>query len=417
MPLGWAAARAERDRGERRQPGRRPTGRPGNQLRRSGLPHQAPPLVGVAGRQQRGDRDIGEGRIAVPGLPVGERQLGALDHGVDVLGGLHRRQLEARQQRELLQEDRALAPGLRLADGQARVLQGERGLGPRLPRGEVVVAEQAAVAPPGPVQHLGDVEVAGERLGHEPLVEHPPGGLDLLVPVSRGGFGLVEDALVGGGQPRVTEPGPRRGHLPARQVHLRGAGPVVAEHLRHAGDGTADRRDERIAAPGVLDRVAQHVPQAGDAVVAKQEQPGAERPGHAGREQAVARDQVDAERAERAGRRRPRGRALPADHERPTAPGVEADDRDLTARAGQVRLDDLQDQPGSDRRVERVAALLQHSHPGGRGEPVGRGDHAERASQLRPGGELTGCRHAYPPRPLALLPFPSSPQICPRDMP
>jgi hypothetical protein len=45
-----------------------------------------------------------------------------------------------------------------------------------------------------------------------------------------------------------------------------------------------------------------------------------------------------------------------------------------------VRLDDLQDEPGRDGRVERVAPSLEHRHPGLRGEPVGRRDHPERAA-------------------------------------
>src|SRR5208282_1571845 len=114
------------------------------------------------------------------------------------------------------------------------------------------------------------------------------------------------------------------------------------EYARDAGDGATDGRDDGIAAPGVVDRVAHHVAQARDAVVAQQQHPRAERAGHAGREQAVPRYQVDVEGGESAGRGGPRRRSLPVDHERPAAPDVEADDGDLTTRAGQVRLDDLQ---------------------------------------------------------------------------
>ena len=172
----------------------------------------------------------------------------------------HRGQVEPGQQRELLQEDRPLAPGLRLADGQPGVAEGERRLGAGPPGGEVVVAEQAPVGAAGRVHDVGDVQVAGEGLGDEALVEDPPGGLDLLVPAGRGGFGLVEDALVGGGQLRVAEPAARRGHLAARQVHLGGARPVLAEHLRDASDGPAERGHDGVPAAGVADGVAQPRP-------------------------------------------------------------------------------------------------------------------------------------------------------------
>ena len=49
------------------------------------LAHQRAALVGVRGAQQRRQRHVDEVRVAVPGLAVGERELRALDHGVDVV--------------------------------------------------------------------------------------------------------------------------------------------------------------------------------------------------------------------------------------------------------------------------------------------------------------------------------------------
>jgi hypothetical protein len=69
------------------------------------------------------------------------------------------------------------------------------------------------------------------------------------------------------------------------------------------------------------------------------------------------------------------------------------DDRDFAARAVQVRLDHLEHEPRGDGRVERVAAVLQHRHPGRRGEPVRRGHHAERAREFRPGRESGNVGH------------------------
>ena len=60
-----------------------------------------------------------------------------------------------------------------------------------------------------------------------------------------------------------------------------------------------------------------------------------------------------------------------------------------------MRLDDLEREAGRDGRVERVAASLEHRHPRGGGEPVGGCDHAERAAQLRPGGEASRRRATH----------------------
>jgi hypothetical protein len=50
-------------------------------------------------------------------------------------------------------------------------------------------------------------------------------------------------------------------------------------------------------------------------------------------------------------------------------------------------FDDLQREPGGDRRVERIAAQFQHSHAGTGAEPVSRRHHPERATQLWASGE------------------------------
>jgi hypothetical protein len=61
------------------------------------------------------------------------------------------------------------------------------------------------------------------------------------------------------------------------------------------------------------------------------------------------------------------------------AGGVVADHRHLAARPVQVGLDHLEHEAGGDGGVERVAAVLQHGHPGPGGQPVRRGHHAEGA--------------------------------------
>ena len=114
----------------------------------------------------------------------------------------------------------------------------------------------------------------------------------------------------------------------------------------------------------------------------QQQQPAAERAGHAGREHARARDELVAELAVALDRRRGGRDALAAERDRLAAVDRAEERRHLAAGAVQVRLDDLQREAGRDRRVERVAAALEHRHPGRGGEPVRRGDHAERAAQL-----------------------------------
>ena len=376
--------------------GTRPSGRAGTQLGRRPGADQPAPALGVPVGQQRLDRHIGEVGVAVPGFPVGEGELAALGHGVDEVRGTgaHGGEVEAAEQRELLQEHRPLAPGPGLADGQAAELVGQRLLEPRLPAGQVVVGQQSPVRLPGHVHDLGGGEVRGDRLGDEALVVGPPGRLDLLVAIGAGRFRLVEDALVGGGQRGVGEQRARRGHLAARQVDLGGARPVVAEQLGDAGDAPADRGHQRIAAGRVADRVAQHVPQPQRAELAQHHHPGPERAGHARGEQAAPGHQVEAEAGERLGRGGGRRGALAAEHEGLAAAGVVGDDRHLAGRAVQVRLHHLEHEAGRDGRVERVTAGFEDRHPGRRGEPVRRGHHAERPREFRPGREFGNFAHA-----------------------
>ena len=128
-------------------------------------------------------------------------------------------------------------------------------------------------------------------------------------------------------------------------------------------DRRPDPAHEREAALGVADRVLEHVVEPPRAEVAEQEQPGAEGAGHARGEHAGPRDEVVAELAEaldRGGRGRD---SLAAEHERLVPVDGEEDRRHLAAGPVQVRLDDLEHEPGRDRGVERVAAALEHAIP------------------------------------------------------
>ena len=81
--------------------GARPSGDPGRSSSDASAPTRARRLVGVGRVEQAVDGHVEGGRVAVPGLPVGEGELGALGHRVDVAGAAeaHRRQVEALQQR------------------------------------------------------------------------------------------------------------------------------------------------------------------------------------------------------------------------------------------------------------------------------------------------------------------------------
>ena len=79
-----AEARRARRLRDPREPGLAAAGGAGPELAGRLVSHERAPLARVLRRQQRLERHVGEGGIAVPGLAVGEGELGALDDGVDV---------------------------------------------------------------------------------------------------------------------------------------------------------------------------------------------------------------------------------------------------------------------------------------------------------------------------------------------
>jgi hypothetical protein len=118
-------------------------------------------------------------------------------------------------------------------------------------------------------------------------------------------------------------------------------------------------------------------------VLAQHRDPAAERAGHDGGERPRARDELEPELVAIAlDRRRTGCRPLGAEDERAIAPRRPQQRREVAARPVQVRLDDLQRQPGRHGGVERVSALLEHGHARCRGEPVRRRHHPEGTSEL-----------------------------------
>src|SRR5262249_37886423 len=96
-----------------------------------------------------------------------------LDDGVDVVDGAetHTLEVEAVEERELLQEDRCLAPRSRFTDGRAAELVRDRALDRRRIRREVVARQEAAVPLARPVEGVGD----------DPAVPDVASALDLVL--------------------------------------------------------------------------------------------------------------------------------------------------------------------------------------------------------------------------------------------
>ena len=272
--VGSPAPTADRRLDEGRQ-----TPAAGAQIARRGLVDQPPALVGVRRREELLERDVDEIRVAVEGLPVRVRELRALDDRVDELGRGQVREVEAGEQRELLEQHRALAPRPGLADGVAAVLERGRRLERRAPRGEVAAVEQAAVL----------AAEAVDRVCDEALVEDVPRALDLGLAVAAQRLG--HDPAVRRRQLPVPE---QLARLRRRQVQLRRPRPVPQERLGPA-DRRRDARDDRIAVLGVADRELEHVGEAHRPEVAQEQHPAVERAGDARGEQPGAGDEVVAE--------------------------------------------------------------------------------------------------------------------------
>src|SRR5439155_8234591 len=142
---------------------------------------------------------------------------------------------------------------------------------------------------------------------------------------------------------------------------------------------------------GVSDREREDVLEPPGAEVAQEQQPATESARHTGGEQARARNELVAERAEALDGPGGGRDTLPAQYERLAAFDRVKNGGHLPTGAVQVRLDNLKRETCSDDGIESIPATLEYRHPGRRGEPVRRRHHAERAPQFRP------CReHVHP---------------------
>ena len=241
------------------------------------------------------------------------------------------------------------------------------------------------MAPPRRVEHLFVPAKAIDRLGDKAPIPRRPGAFDLAFagPVA----GLGQHAPIGRGQRRVAEQPPRRRRHAARQIDRGRTRPFAAEHPGHRRDRLADALDHRVAVFGIGDRRHQDFAERHRPPIAQQPHPGAECGGNRGGEQPGAGDQVESERLKAADRRRGGGHPLAADHVAAPAGFAPCQDRGLAERAVQMRLDHLQGKSGGGSGVKGVAAFFEHAHADRRGQPMGRGDGAEGAADLGPGGK------------------------------
>ena len=194
--------RLRRPRTQQRPAGGKPTqARP--QLERSSLGiHQLSTLFRVVLREELGQRNLREARIAVARLAVCERELCALEPGMERVDRLepHRAQVESLQQPQLLQEDGSLAPGRALEDARAAVGHRYGILDRALVGGQILCHQQPRVRLPA---HVADLvlEEALDPFGRTSLVKGVARGADPLLPRARAGslrsYQLLEQPCVG----------------------------------------------------------------------------------------------------------------------------------------------------------------------------------------------------------------------------
>src|SRR5215469_12473904 len=180
---------------------------PRAQLQRGGRADQlaAFPVVGIA--KQRVDGDFDEIGIAVIGVAIGEGELRAFRNGVNEFCARwpHRFEIESLQKRQLLEENRSLAPRSGLADPIVAVVVDDRLFDARTPDGHVVAAEEPAMALAGGVLERSPAEEAVDGFGDEALVPDAARRLDLAEAIAARSLGLAQDALETGCQMRPTK--------------------------------------------------------------------------------------------------------------------------------------------------------------------------------------------------------------------
>ena len=344
----------------------------------------------VFGGEERSERDRDEIGVAVIGLAIGEGELRALDERVHEVRAerVHRREIEVLEQRELLEEDRALAPGPAFEHRVAVIVERDRVFDARLPAGEVVGREEAAMALARGVEHFVEAEEPVDRLGDEAAVPGVAGGVD--PGLARVALGFGADPGIGRGERGVGEQAAGRRHRAVRQVDRGARRPGALEERADALDRGRDARHEVDSVGGVADREGEHVGELPGAPIAEEEAPGVEGPGNDRRQEAGAGDEVEPEVGEMGEGCGRRGDALPADDVLGPGAGRMEDDRRVAAGAVEMGLRHLQREGGGGGGIEGIATALEHGHADPARDPVRAGDDAEGGGDLGAGREHRG---------------------------
>src|SRR5205807_1363804 len=157
--------------------------RTGLELERRLVRDELAPLGVVGIGKQRGHRHVDEVRIAIERLAIRIGELGAFDVEVDEIGAgrIQAIEVEALDQRQLLEHDRSLPPWAGLAYGEAAVVVSKQRLDAGLPAREVVAPKHATVGRAGHVHHVLAAAEPVDRLGHETFGPDLSRALDLAL--------------------------------------------------------------------------------------------------------------------------------------------------------------------------------------------------------------------------------------------
>ena len=145
--------------------------------------------------------------IPVERLAVSECELGSFYQQVNevrVLGVIFR-QIELVEQGEVLQGDRALAPGSGLAQRVVVIIVGDWIFDRGMPGRQIVSAKQAGMTTPAGVEDRGLSAEQIDRLGNKTPVPAFPGRLDLVFPGSAGVLRVTDQSTVCCGQLAVAK--------------------------------------------------------------------------------------------------------------------------------------------------------------------------------------------------------------------
>jgi hypothetical protein len=126
-------------------------------------------------------------------------------------------EIEALEQRQLLEQNRALAPRAAFRDSVAAIIEGERRFDGSFPAREIVAGQQSAMTAPGDVKHLFVPAEPVDRLGDKAAIPGIAGALDLAF--ARTIPGLAQDAAVGRGERWVAEQPPGLRRLAMREIN------------------------------------------------------------------------------------------------------------------------------------------------------------------------------------------------------